>query len=163
MKKSFKFLAVAAMAFFSMNASALEPQWSKGTMIGNAQIGLEPFGAAVSLDYVLVDEWCQGHFTVGGEINVADWGKNCNAIGVTPRCTYGLNITNEFEVHAIVGLGVTNYNYKDLNDKRNHSMRTLSTEMVGCRYFFTDAIAVNAEVGYSNYSPEVRAGISYRF
>lgn len=162
MKKSFKFLAVAAMALVSMNASALEPQWSKGTMIGNAQVGLEPFGAAVSLDYVLVDEWWQGHFTVGGEINVSNYADHYNAIGVTPRCTYGLNITNDFEVHAVAEFGVSNYNYK-YAEKRKHELRGLHTEMVGCRYFFGDGIAVNAEVGYSNYSPEVRAGISYRF
>ncbi len=162
MKKSIKFLAVAAMALVSMNASALEPQWSKGTMIGNAHVGVEPTGAAVSLDYVLVDEWWQGHFTVGGEINICDFADHYNTVGLMPRCTYGLNITDQFEVHAVAGIGLSNYNYK-FNDTRKHELRTGHTEMAGCRFFFNDNFAVTAEVGYAYLSPEIRAGISYKF
>ena len=56
MKRIGKFVMIAAMAMASYSASAeLEPQWSKGTMMVNAAIGVQPFGGTVSLDYVLVD------------------------------------------------------------------------------------------------------------
>lgn len=162
MKKFGKLLAIAALAMVSYNASAeLAPQWEKGTMVGNAAIGIQPFGAAVSLDYVLVDEWWMGHFTVGGEIDLRSQ-DHYGAWGLTPRCTYGLNITPEFEVHAMVGMGFGSWNYK-YDGYKSHDTFILHNEFVGCRYFFADNLAALAEVGYSNWFPEVRAGISFKF
>ena len=118
MKRFGKILMVAALAMVSYSASAeLAPQWSKGTMMANAELGVQPFGGAVSVDYVLVDEWWKGHFTVGGEFDFRSenhWG----AIGVTPRATYGLNITDQFEVHvaAAMGFGFANYDHDGIED-----------------------------------------------
>ena len=114
MKRIGKFMMIAAMAMASYSASAeLEPQWSKGTMMVNAAIGVQPFGGTVSLDYVLVDEWWKGHFTVGGEFDFSVPYKHETAIGITPRATYGLNITPEFEVHvtAETGFGFRTWQY----------------------------------------------------
>ena len=59
---------IAVLAMVSYSASAeLAPQWTKGTVIANAGVGVSPFGGTISVDYVLVDEWWKGHFTVGGE------------------------------------------------------------------------------------------------
>ena len=116
MKRFGKFVMIAAMAMVSYSASAeLEPQWSKGTTMINAGIGVQPFGGTVSLDYVLVDEWWKGHFTVGGEFDFSVPYKHETAIGITPRATYGLNITPEFEVHvtAQTGFGVHSWKYWD--------------------------------------------------
>ena len=162
MKKIGKILAIAALAMVSYSASAdLAPQWSKGTMIANANLGVQPFGGSVSLDYVLVDEWWKGHFTVGGEIDFRSE-NHWTAFGATPRATYGLNITDQFEVHAAVGVGfgLANYKYNDVKGDDNFIMWN---EFVGCRFFFTDNIAVMAEAGYSNWFPELRAGISFKF
>lgn len=64
MKKFGKLLAIAALAMVSYNASAeLAPQWEKGTMVGNVNVGFlggVDFGTTASLDYVLVDEWWMG-------------------------------------------------------------------------------------------------------
>ena len=44
MKRFGKFVMIAAMAMASYSASAeLEPQWSKGTVIANAGVGVSPF------------------------------------------------------------------------------------------------------------------------
>ena len=164
MKRFGKILMIAALAMVSYSAHAeLEPQWSKGTMIGNANVGVAPgFGAAVSLDYVLFDDWWKGHFSVGGEIEFNDYDKYYNAFGLTPRATYGLNITPEFEVHAMaeLGLGFWKYNYAGVH---NDDTFILHSEMVGCRYFFNENFAVMAETGYANWFPELRVGISYKF
>ena len=113
MKGFGKFLAIAAMAMASYSASAeLAPQWAKGTLIANAEVGISPVGAAVSADYVLVDSWWMGHFTVGGEIDLGTYTHE-TGLGFTPRATYGLNITEQFEVHAAVGFGLGHWSYKN--------------------------------------------------
>ena len=73
MKRFGKILMIAVLATVSYSASAeLAPQWTKGTMMVNVEIGTVPgFGGGVSLDYVLFDDWWKGHFSVGGEIDFA--------------------------------------------------------------------------------------------
>jgi len=164
MKRFGKILMVAALATVSYSASAeLAPQWSKGTMMANVEVGVAPgFGGGVSLDYVLFDNWWKGHFTVGGEVEFSAPYKHETAFGVTPRATYGLNITEQFEVHATaeLGLGFWNYNYSGVH---NNDTFILHSEMVGCRYFFADGLAVMAETGYANWFPEFRVGLTYMF
>ncbi|MCQ2068829.1 MAG: hypothetical protein MJY68_07025 [Bacteroidaceae bacterium] len=167
MKRIGKFMMIAAMAMASYSASAeLEPQWSKGTMMVNAAIGVQPFGGTVSLDYVLVDEWWKGHFTVGGEFDFSVPYKHETAIGVTPRATYGLNITPEFEVHvtAETGFGFRTWQYwNGERDVKDTDTFILWGGFAGCRYFFTDNLAVLAEIGGENWFPALRAGITYKF
>jgi len=164
MKRFGKILMVAALAMVSYSASAeLEPQWTKGTMLANVELGVAPgFGGGVSVDYVLFDNWWKGHFSVGGEIEASKHNKYYNAFGFTPRATYGLNITDNFEVHAMAELGLGFWNY---NNDGYHSNDTfiLHSEMVGCRFFFTDNLAVIAETGVANWFPALRAGISFKF
>ena len=162
MRRFGKILTVAALAMVSYSASAeLAPQWSKGTMLANVEVGVQPVGAAASFDYVLVDEWWKGHFTIGGELDFSKYTHEV-AFGIAPRVTYGLNITEEFEVHAALGVGVVKWNYK-YDDYKSSGTTTLYNEFVGCRYFFADNIAAIAEVGYSNWSPEARIGLSFKF
>ena len=167
MKRIGKFVMIAAMAMASYSASAeLEPQWSKGTMMVNAAIGVQPFGGTVSLDYVLVDEWWKGHFTVGGEFDFSVPYKHETAIGITPRATYGLNITPEFEVHvtAQTGFGVRSWKYWDgEKDVKTSDSFILWGGFAGCRYFFMDNLAAYAEIGGENWFPALRAGITYMF
>ena len=167
MKRIGKFMMIAAMAMASYSASAeLEPQWSKGTMMVNAAIGVQPFGGTVSLDYVLVDEWWKGHFTVGGEFDFSVPYKHETAIGITPRATYGLNITPEFEVHvtAETGFGIRSWQYWDgEKDVKTSDSFILWGGFAGCRYFFTENLAVLAEIGGEDWFPALRAGITYKF
>ena len=167
MKRFGKFVMIAAMAMVSYSASAeLEPQWSKGTAMINAGIGVQPFGGTVSLDYVLVDEWWKGHFTVGGEFDFSIPYKHETAIGITPRATYGLNITPEFEVHvtAETGFGFRTWQYwNGERDVKDTDTFILWGGFAGCRYFFTDNLAVLAEIGGENWFPALRAGITYKF
>lgn len=163
MKGFGKLIAIAALAMVSYSASAeLAPQWSKGTMVANANVGLSYTGADLSVDYVLVDSWWKGHFTVGGEVDFSIPQSHEKAFGITPRATYGLNITPEFEVHATVGVGFGAWNYKNGEYKANDTF-LMYNDFVGCRYFFADNLAAFAEVGYSYYFSGMRLGISYKF
>ena len=167
MKRFGKFVMIAAMAMVSYSASAeLEPQWSKGTMMVNAAVGVQPFGGTVSLDYVLVDEWWKGHFTVGGEFDFSVPYKHETAIGINPRATYGLNITPEFEVHvtAETGFGIRSWKYwNGERDVKTTDSFILWGGFAGCRYFFTENLAVLAEIGGEDWFPALRAGITYKF
>ncbi|MBO4724161.1 MAG: hypothetical protein J5596_02425 [Bacteroidaceae bacterium] len=167
MKRFGKILMVAALAMVSYSASAeLAPQWSKGTMVGNAAIGVANFGGTASLDYVLVDEWWMGHFTVGGEFDFSIPYKHETAIGITPRATYGLNITPEFEVHATAetGFGMRSYKYWDgEKDVKTTDSFIMWGSYIGCRYFFMDNLAAFAEIGGSWLFSSLRAGISFKF
>lgn len=167
MKRFGKFVMIAAMAMVSYSASAeLEPQWSKGTMMVNAAVGVQPFGGTVSLDYVLVDEWWKGHFTIGGEFDFSVPYKHETAIGITPRATYGLNITPEFEVHvtAETGFGIRSWKYwNGERDVKTTDSFILWGGFAGCRYFFTENLAVLAEIGGEDWFPALRAGITYKF
>ena len=167
MKRIGKFMMIAAMAMVSYSASAeLEPQWSKGTIIANAGVGVSPFGGTVSVDYVLVDEWWKGHFTVGGELDFSVPYKHETAIGITPRATYGLNITPEFEVHvtAETGFGIRSWQYwNGERDVKTTDSFILWGGFAGCRYFFTENLAVLAEIGGEDWFPALRAGITYKF
>lgn len=167
MKRFGKLVMIAAMAMVSYSASAeLAPQWSKGTMMVNAAIGVQPFGGTVSLDYVLVDEWWKGHFTVGGEFDFSVPYKHETAIGITPRATYGLNITPEFEVHvtAETGFGIRSWQYwNGERDVKTTDSFILWGGFAGCRYFFTENLAVLAEIGGEDWFPALRAGITYKF
>lgn len=175
MKKFGKLLAIAALAMVSYSASAeLAPQWEKGTMIGNVNVGFLggiDFGTTASVDYVLVDEWWKGHFTVGGIVGLSTWKFSSDYkykyLAASPRCTYGLNITDKFEVHATIsfGLGFTSEKWDDVdgNSHKDHSIYSFYEDMIGCRFFFADNLAVMAETGYSDQMPELRVGISYKF
>ena len=168
MRRFSRILAVAAMAMVSYSASAeLAPQWSKGTLMANAELGVSPgVGVSLSADYVLVDEWWKGHFTIGGELDFSVPYKHETAIGITPRATYGLNITPEFEVHvtAETGLGVRSWKYwNGTKDVKTSDSFILWGGFAGCRYFFTENLAVLAEIGGESWFPALRAGITYKF
>ena len=163
MKRFGKILMVAAMAIVSYSASAeLAPQWSKGTVLVNANAGVLDAGGDVSVDVVLVDSWWKGHFTVGGEMDFSTPSKDKVAFGLTPRATYGLNITEKFEVHATVGLGIGAWTYDDGTTKKDESF-IMYNEMVGCRFFLLDKLALFSEIGYSYNFSYYRLGLSLKF
>lgn len=164
MRRLGKILMIAVLAMVSYTASAeLAPQWSRGTVLINANGGVLDPGASVSADVVIVDQWWKGHFSVGGEMDLSVPGKDQVAFGITPRATYGLNITPKFEVHAAVGIGVGAWGYKDENLKDKTESFLMVNDLVGLRFFFTDHLALFAESGYSYRFSYYRLGLSLKF
>lgn len=171
-----KIIAILAVAIIGMqtasNANAIEPQWSKGTTLGGIMAGIDPwylleydvfyFGGIGFVDYVLVDSWWKGHFTVGGQVGYiggAVSGLHWSSFAAAPRVTYGLNITDKFEVHAGVNTGLA------FGKGWTHFIHN---EFVGMHLFFSENIAFTAQAGYSlglddSYSPSLTAGISFVF
>ena len=185
-----KLLSIAAAGLLllgvSFQASAIEDPDPVGSITANAYLGFAPgFGVNASADYVLINKWWKGHFTVGAYAGFyADKEtKSSSAVGVTvtnkdteayfslmPRATYGLNITDSFEVHAGTMAGV-NFGAHKVNNSASgvgseKSSETSAgfafSEIVGCRYYFTDNLGVSAEIGYGSVS-YMNIGVSYRF
>ena len=164
MKKIIAILAVAIIGMsMAVKANAIEDQWSKGTMVVSVLGGIDPFyghlayGVIGAFDYVLVDSWWKGHFTVGGQVGF-EANKYWKTLSAAPRVTYGLNITEKFEVHVGFAAGY----YHDFGSY--YSYRGFySNEFVGMHFSFSDSMAFTAQVGYAAYSPTVTAGVSFRF
>jgi len=167
MKKIIAILAVAIIGLSSaFSAKAIEDQWSKGTMVVGGMAGFYPgIGGALTGDYVLVDSWWMGHFTVGAQINFRHWNVapgyySYNDLAVAPRATYGLNISDKFEVHAgvMAGLGVRFW-----SDGTGTYPGLCYGGLAGARFFFTENFGAVAELNYSGYGPYLNAGVAYKF
>ena len=167
MKKIIAALALAtACLFAAQKASAIEDPNPKGTIVAGAQVGILPLGANVFCDYVLVDSWWKGHFTVGGMAgisSIASHGYGYTYFDLCPRATYGLNITDKFEVHvgALTGLEFNTFTYSD--GTKDSSLHLCIGGITGCRYFFTEKLAASAEINYAGAFPVINAGIALKF
>lgn len=174
------------------NALAIEHQDRKGTLTGTAQVGFLPgIGALVAGDYVLVDQWWKGHFTVGGQLgysfrnlNSYYWGYSVakvwrtreHHINFLARATYGLNITKKFEVHvgALAGLCVNpinqpDYYYYEYYDNVAPVRKTYTHchfsvgGLGGLRFWVTPKLALTADVmGVRCGSSTFTAGIAWK-
>ncbi len=153
-------LVVAAAMAVPYSAKAIEDPFEKGTLIYGLQAGYFPyFGGTMYGDYVLVDSWWKGHFTVGAQLGYMAYNSfHHNFLSVAPRVTYGLNITEKFEVHAGVLLGLgANISHGDTHLGLSYGGVT------GLRLFFTDALALSAEFNYTGYSPYFNVGLAFKF
>ncbi len=186
MKRIIATLAVAVVAMSAaFSAKAIEDQWNKGTMVVSGTTSFLPgIGGTLSGDFVLFDTWWKGHFTVGGQIGyryqafeVADKYRT-NDLAAAARATYGLNITDQFEVHVGLLSGLGDRMWKDVTTKNTgDNLGFYSGSFVGLHFFFTDSFAATAEVSYINYlfrspleyynshnfGPFFNLGVSFKF
>lgn len=182
MKKIVAILAAAVigMSLLAPKANAIEDQWEKGTFVVGGMVGYYPgFGVTAYGDYVLVDSWWKGHFTVGGQVNLQFRHQNLVSgyniyynwtdVAAAARATYGLNITDKFEVHAgaLAGLGFIaeriHYDTTAIEDARANTLRPCLGGLAGVRYFFSDSFGVTAEFNYSNYGALANVGVAFKF
>ena len=169
MKKVFMLVMVALMTLgVSQKAQAIEDPNRKGTTVIGVRCNMEPgyhyFGVGANIvgDYTLIDHWWIGHFTVGGYIG-SNFYSHMSHFTFMPRATYGLNITDDFEVHVAVmtGLGVRHLSpkYYSTDYRRVYFAHG---ELAGCRYYFTPNIGVDAEVGYVYTMGYFNVGLSIK-
>ena len=171
-----KVLMLALVAFMtlamSQKAQAIEDPKPKGTMTigirgGVGYFGYVGFGGNVVGDYTLIDSWWKGHFTVGGFAGYYNYHHVSN-VAFMPRATYGLNITDDFEVHLGVMTGVywRQYSrdyYTYIHESDYVEWGFTHGEVVGCRYFFTPNFGVEAEAGYAYTMPYLNLGVTFKF
>ena len=185
-----KVLMLALVAFMtlamSQKAQAIEDPNPTGTVVIGARAGFFPgFGANLVGDVTIVDHWWKGHFTVGGYLGFnarvtkeytylnATYRERWTNFSIMPRATYGLNITDDFEVHLAVMLGTVyhQWDYRWVNENYNNvyqpgsEWKFIQGEAVGCRYFFTPNFGVEAEVAYfyPSYMSYLNVGVTFKF
>lgn len=169
MKKVFMLVLVALMTLgVSQKAQAIEDPNPVGTLVLGARFNMEPhylyFGAGANVvgDYTLFNHWWMGHFTVGGYIG-SNFHSHTSQFTFMPRATYGLNITEDFEVHVAVmaGLGVRHLSpkYYPTDYRRVYFSHG---ELAGVRYYFTPNIGVEAELGYVYTMGYFNVGVTFR-
>ena len=174
MKKVFATVLVALVAFLSsFEAKAIEGPYQKSTMLAGVHFGILPgFGSTVYGDYVLVDSWWKGHFTVGGEIGLTRQATDYfvifpsktdtkwSTVALLARATYGLNLSESFEVHAGALLGV---GFKGPQGYKL-SAGFAYGGLLGLRWFFTDNLALSFELQHSaGYGPLANIGLAFKF
>lgn len=168
-----KIVAILAVALIGMSAAfsakAIEDPNPKGTLVVGAQVGVMPLGTNVFGDYVLVDSWWKGHFTVGGQVGLSTFGYGWGRytyFDIAPRVTYGLNITNQFEVHVGVlsGIGFTMDRFESGDHYEVHNdFRLVYGGVTGVRFFFSDKFGATAEIIGAGHYSTFNAGIVMKF
>ena len=185
MKKIFILALFTTLTVFSCSkALAIDPPFSQGTIIANANVGFLPgIGVNASGEYVLVDYWWKGHFAVGGYAgyNIRTFKDNdiryvYSCTSVMPRASYGINITEDFETHAGIMMGFCyrsaswhTQNLQDMDFRASFMFEMAG--FAGARYRLTDFLYANAEFVYcSNFSylygirpPYINVGLSFVF
>lgn len=147
----------------SFKASAIEDPTPAGTKTIGVLAGIDPFyysnvgvGGLFYFDYVLADNWGGGHFTVGGQFGYEYYTSfSHGAFSISPRVTYGLNITEKIEAH--LGLAMGYYNFGRYLSGFHHS------EFVGMYYHFTPSFSLSAQLGYTLFSPALCVGVAFQF
>ena len=133
---------------------------------GGFMLGIEPM---LTTDYVLVDSWWKGHFTVGamlGGYRIGTMGKgekrHHSAIVLAPRAMYGLNLSRKVEVHAgfITGLAIT---FCSENVEEDEGAAFVFGTVTGTRFNLTDNFGITADLNLSAYTPLLSVGVSYKF
>lgn len=177
MKKIYVLVMVAIMTLgMSFNAQAIENPWNKGQAVGNLHFGVFPgIGGNLSVDVVAVNSWWKGHFTVGGYVGFNQYTDKIGNINYnyphyifSPRATYGLNITDRFEVHAGLMMGCC-YGYQYWNDphsgtyNENGFVDFVYAPVAGIHFFISKNFGLSAEVCYSNYVSYLNAGLTFKF
>lgn len=163
------------------NAEAIERPYSVGTFLLSGHLGLTPnLGLNFTGDYVLVNQWWEGHFAVGGYagFNTRNndyyyssnkYEQHYSNFSLLPRASYGLNITREFEVHGGLMLGLTfrSWEYRSIGEATyidNDSDAILDGGIfLGCRYFFNRKWGASAELNFTRCCSYMNLGVTYKF
>ncbi|MBR1538611.1 MAG: hypothetical protein IJ799_08385 [Bacteroidales bacterium] len=197
MKKCFFLLMTAALSLLvSVPAFAIEDPNPKGTFVvglqigprtgacldfyvdiddylnidygtnGGFMLGIEPM---LTADYVLVDSWWKGHFTVGamlGAYRIGTLGsgerRHHSAVTIIPRAMYGLNLSSRWEVHAGFGLGAA-FRSCSAHVEGDSGPAFTFCSVTGARFNISDSFSITADLNLSGFTPLVGVGVSFKF
>lgn len=133
---------------------------------GGFMLGIEPM---LTADYVLVDSWWKGHFTVGAMLGGYKLGtmgggekRYHSAFVIAPRVMYGLNLSKKFEVHAgfIASLAFRSCSVHLEDDE---GLDFMPGPVTGVSFKLTDKLALTADLNLCAYTPLASVGVSFQF
>ncbi len=158
MKKLFLSLIVFV---FATGAAMCQHSLPKGGMQIDAGIGISNYTTPI---YVGFDYAVHKDMTVGAELTYRDRSDYWRVIGITGNWNYHFNsafrIPNNWDVYAGFKAGFMYYsNYAGYTS--NSSTLYLAAQ-VGGRWFFTNTLGVNLELGLGNAFTDGRLGLTIK-
>ena len=167
MKKNF-LIALVAMMLFTIGADA-QSALPKGQTQVNFGVGFSNRGVPV---YFGIDHAVHNNVTLGGEVSYRGYKENYrndeykhNVIGLSGNFNYHFNtlfsIPSNFDLYAGANVGFNIYNSPDNYNGDNVSGLGLGLQLGG-RYFFTEKVGVNLEVGGGNAYSGGKLGLTVR-
>lgn len=212
MKKHIAFLLAAALLLFVATPSyAIEEPNPQGTITLGVQLGplmdidtyglglydfgdyfnydnlkhgfMLGFAPAITADYVLVDSWWKGHFSIGLVLGAGwnsaifqekSWRYKESIYYVAPRVLYGINLSPKFEVHAGFATGVNfhldnrgiddQYGYPVILDKMHFQRAGFEFDFtMGGRFNFTENLSLTADLNFVGHMPGLGIGMAFTF
>jgi len=155
-------LLVITTVMFSQN-----PLNRKYTQI-NAGVGLSGWGVPF---YIGLDHYIARDFTLGGEFSYRGYNEhwnnyyyNHNIIGISGNLNYHLNsvlgISNRWDFYLGPNIGFYSWTSPDGYSGTHTSGLGLGAQ-VGGRYYFTNKVGINLEVGGGNAFAGGKLGLSF--
>lgn len=182
------FAFVSAGLLAAVPASAIEDPNPRGTItIGTHVAFLPGIGFNVLGEYVLFDNLWRGHLSVGLQSGYSfrkstdfDFKVNLDPdssklietttknaynhnVPINARASYGLNITNRFEVHAGASLGLCLQTEVMESVKKDPKALFNFGFFTGARFFFTNNFGASLELQWSLRDPYINAGVVFKF
>lgn len=172
-----KCLLFAILCFLTLGIKA-QDVFSKGAIAVNATVGIGSYSGysigipplAVSADVGVVDNLIgeNGSIGVGGYIGFATNSYSYYSNATLSRMCFGVRGTfhyefdAKFDTYAGLMLGVYTYRWNDdyINSYIHNSSSMAFSSFIGGRYYFSESMAINAEVGYG--FTYISAGVTFK-
>jgi hemolysin activation/secretion protein len=161
------FIVSAFLLAFSMAKS--QNPLPVGRAQFNAGLGFSGWGVPV---YAGVDFGVQQNITLGGELSVRSYRENWksnyyrhNIIGISANGNYHFNtvldIPRQYDFYAGLNVGFYVWNSPD-GYPGNHSSGLGLGAQIGGRYYFTNKVGLNVEVGGGDVFSDGKIGLTFK-
>ena len=166
MKKNIQLAILSIVSFGAFAQGSLE----KGGLQLNAGLGTSGWGTPV---YLGLDYGIHEDITLGGELSYRSESQRfggskykSSIVGIGVNGNYHFNrvleIPSKWDVYAGLGLNYYIWSYdNDLYKGSDDSDIGLGAQ-IGGRYFFTDKLGINLELGGGNATSGAKIGITYK-
>lgn len=118
----------------------------------------------IGADYALSDGMSVGGYVAYSTFKQTADNAKITALLVGPRLAYRIYVNEDWDVYASLLFGIVNFQAKTIDTNQNipldRSFAPFYGTMLGARYYFTNTLAVNAEIGWG--LTLFNAGLTYR-
>jgi hypothetical protein len=164
-----KYILPALVLLISFGTASAQNPLPKGKTQLNFGVGLSEWGVPV---YIGFDHGISRDFTLGAELSYRSYKENWknssykhNITGISGNANYHfnhlLNIPKAFDLYAGANIGFYAWTSPELYDGTHSSGLGLGGQ-VGGRYYFSDKVGLNLEVGGGNAFSGGKLGLTIR-
>jgi hypothetical protein len=118
----------------------------------------------LSADYALSDGMSVGGYVAYSTFKQTMRNAKITALLAGPRLAYRIFVNEDWDIYASLLFGIVNFQARTIDTNQNipldRSFAPFYGTMLGARYYFTNSLAVNAEIGWG--LTLLNAGLTYR-